>query len=190
MFALPVSFILDGYALGSLAAPLLVAAVGPRGAFAVAGLFLPVVTVASWSLIRRLDAQAAVPADVLDLLFKVPILSVLAPRIVERMAREAIAVTAPEGTKVITEGEASDRFYVIADGRLSVSKRGRPLRQLAAGDWFGELALLRDIPRTATVVSVSNAALWALEREHFLAAVAYSPQAVRAADEHARGHYL
>lgn len=169
---------------------MLVAVAGSRGAFLAAGLFLPVVTVASWSLVRRLDADAAVPVDVLELLLQVPIFSVLAPRIVERMAREAVAVSAPEGTRVITEGALSDRFYVIAGGRMSVTRGGRRLRQLGVGDWFGELALLRDIPRTATVESENDVALWALERDQFLAAVAPSGPALEAADQHARGHYL
>ena len=103
-----------GFAAGSLAAPLLVAVAGPRGAFLAAGLFLPVVTLASWSLVRRLDADAAVPVDVLELLLQVPIFSVLAPRIAERMAREAVEVAAPEGARLVTEGEPGDRFYVIA----------------------------------------------------------------------------
>jgi hypothetical protein len=189
VFGLQESIIMAGYALGSLAAPLLVAALGPKGAFAAAGAFLPAVTIATWSSLRRLDAAAAVPADVLDLLLKVPILSVLAPRIVERMAREAVAVSVPVGSRVINEGDDGDLFYVIAAGELTVSKGGRELRQLDAGDWFGELALLRDVPRTASVVSASDAALWALDRDQFLAAVAYSEPAVRAADEHARGRY-
>jgi MFS family permease len=189
VFGLQESIMMAGYALGSLAAPLLVAALGPRGAFAVAGLFLPIVTITTWSVIRRLDAQAVVPRDVLALLLDVPILSVLAPRIVERMAREAVPVTASEGVRVIAEGDSSDRFYVVAEGRLSVTRSGQLLRRLGTGDWFGEIALLRDVPRTATVESVSEAALWALERDQFLAAVAYSPQAVRAADDHARDHY-
>jgi len=190
VFGLQESMMMAGYSMGSLAAPLLVAALGPSGAFAVAGLFLPVVTIASWSLIRRLDARALVPADVLALMLRVPIFSVLAPRIVERMAREAVSVSAPEGTRVIIEGAPSDRFYVIADGRMTVTRRGRRLRRLGVGDWFGELALLRDIPRTATVESENDVALWALERDQFLAAVAYSAPALEAADQHARGHYL
>jgi hypothetical protein len=189
VFGLQESIIMAGYALGSLAAPLLVAGLGSRGAFAAAGLFLPTVTIGSWAALRRLDAKAAVPADVLALLLRVPVISVLAPRIVERMAREAVGVAAPEGAEVIVEGDAGDRFYVIAEGRVTVSRGGHTLRQLGAGDWFGELALLRDVRRTASVVSTSDVALWALERDHFLAAVAYSPQAVRTADEHARDRY-
>jgi Cyclic nucleotide-binding domain len=189
VFGLQESIIMAGYALGSLAAPLLVAGLGPRGAFAAAGLFLPAVTIVSWASLRKLDARAAVPPDVLALLMRVPIISVLAPRIVERMAREAVEVAAPEGAQVIVEGDAGDRFYVIAEGGVTVSRGGHTLRQLGAGDWFGELALLRDVPRTASVVSTSDVSMWALERNHFLAAVAYSPQAVQTADEHARERY-
>jgi MFS family permease len=189
VFGLQESIIMGGYAVGSLAAPLLVALAGPRGAFLGAGLFLPVVTVASWSVLRRLDAHTAVPADVLALLRDVPILAVLAPRIVERMAREAVAVSAPAGMRVIREGDASDRFYVIADGEVEVTREGQLLRTLGAGGWFGELALLRDVPRTASVVTRRDTALWALDREPFLAAVAYNTRSVQAADDHARDEY-
>ena len=179
-----------GYALGSLAAPFLVAGAGPRGAFVVAGLFLPLVTIASWSVVRRLDAQVAVPVDVLELLRGVPILSVLPPRIVERLAREATAVTAPPGFHLIEEGQPGDRFYVIVDGDVLVTRGGERLRALGRGAWFGELALLKDVPRSATVVATTEVRLWALERTGFLAAVGASSQSVQTADDHARGHYL
>jgi hypothetical protein len=190
VFGIQESIMMAGLALGAVAAPVLIAAAGRRGAFVVAGLFLPVVILASWPLVRRLDARASVPTDVLDLLLAVPILSVLAPRIVERMAREAVPVTAPAGTALITEGDPGDRFYVLVSGEVQVSREGTPLRRLAAGDWFGELALLRDVPRTASVVATTEVSLWALDRDGFLAAVAGSPQSVRTIDDHASGHYL
>jgi MFS family permease len=190
IFGLQESIMMAGFAAGSLAAPLLVATAGPRGAFLAAGLFLPVVTVGSWHLVRRLDAQASVPADVLKLLLEVPIFSVLAPRIVERMAREAAPVTVPEAARLITEGEPGDRFYVIADGQVAVTRDGQRLRELGPGDWLGELALLRDVPRTASVDTLTHVDLWALERDSFLSAVAYSPASVQVADDHASDHYL
>jgi MFS family permease len=190
VFGLQETIMMGGFAVGAVAAPLLVAAAGPRGAFVVAGLFLPVVTVASWTIVRRLDANVAVPLDVLALLREVPILSVLAPRIVERMARDAVAVTAPAGTALITEGDPGDRFYVISSGDVQVTRDGLLLRELGAGDWFGELALLRDMPRTASVVSLSAVSLWAVDRDGFLAAVTGSARSVQSADDHARGHYL
>ena len=190
VFGLQETIMMAGFALGSLAAPLLIAVAGRRGAFVAAGLFLPLAVVASWSLVRRLDANTAVPTDVLDLLLEVPILSVLAPRIVERLAREAVAVSVREGATLITEGEAGDRFYVIASGAVLVSRRGKPLRRLAPGGWFGELALLREVPRTATVVAATDATLWALDRDSFLAAVGGSARSVQTIDDHARDLYL
>jgi MFS family permease len=190
VFGLQESIMMAGFAAGALAAPLLVATAGPSGAFVVAGLFLPAVTIGSWSLVRRLDAHAAVPVDVLELLLEVPILSVLAPRIVERLAREAVAVTVPEGTQLITEGDPGDRFYVIADGQVLVTRGGEPLRELGAGGWFGELAMLRNVPRTASVVALTAVSMWAVDRDGFLAAVAGSAQSVQTVDDHARGHYL
>jgi hypothetical protein len=184
VFGLQESIMMAGFAAGSLAAPLLVAAAGSRGAFLVAGLFLPAVTIASWSLVRRLDADAAVPVDVLELLLEVPIFSVLAPRIAERMAREAVEVTAPGGATLITEGEPGDLFYVIAEGNVVVTRNGTTLRQLGAGDSFGELALLRNVRRTASVVATDDVALWALDRDSFLTAVAYSPQWAQTVDDH------
>jgi hypothetical protein len=176
VFGLQESIMMAGFAAGSLAAPVLVAAAGSRGAFLAAGLFLPVVTVASWSLVRRLDADAAVPVDVLELLLQVPIFSVLAPRIADRMAREAVEVTASGGTTLVTEGEAGNLFYVLAEGNVLVTRDGTTLRQLGAGDSFGELALLRNAPRSASVVAVDDVTTWTLERDSFLTAVAYSPQ--------------
>ena len=104
---------------------MLVAVAGSRGAFLAAGLFLPVVTVASWSLVRRLDADAAVPVDVLELLLQVPIFSVLAPRSAARLAREAVEGTAPGGTPLVTQGESGNLFYVLAEGTSSSRATGR-----------------------------------------------------------------
>jgi hypothetical protein len=189
VFGLQESIMMAGFAVGAIAAPLLVAVVGSKGAFVVAGTFLPAVTIASWALVRKLDASAAVPVDVLELLRAVPILSVLAPRIVERLARESAAVRAPAGTRLVAEGEPGDLFYVIAEGEVRVTRNGDILRRLGAGHWFGELALLRDVPRTATVVCETEVSAWALDRDTFLAAVSASPQSVQRIDDHARDEY-
>ena len=86
VFGLQESVMMGGIAVGSLAAPLLVTGVGAGTSFVVAGLFLPVVAVAAWWSLRRLDEATTVPEDVLALLQGVPIFSVLAPRLVERLA--------------------------------------------------------------------------------------------------------
>jgi MFS family permease len=188
VFGLQESLMMAAFALGSLAAPLLVAAFGPRGAFAVAGAFLPVVALLAYSRLRRLDAATQVPADVLRLLLDVPLLAVLPPRVVERLALDADPVTAQPEEAVVTEGDLGDRFFVIDQGRLAVTREDRLLRELGPGEWFGELALLRDIPRTATVTAETAVSMWAVERETFLAAVGAATRSREVADEHARDY--
>ncbi len=189
LFGLQETVMMAGLAVGALAAPLLVELISPRGSFLVAGLFLPVVALSSYRLLRRLDANATVPADVFDLLRAVPILAVLAPRIVERMARDAVPVSTAAGDVVIEEGDVGRHFYVIAAGEVRVSRGGQQIRELGPGAWFGELALLRQVPRTATVTALSEVSLWAVERDAFLASVAVAPHSVQVADDHAREHY-
>lgn len=188
VFGLQESLMMAAFALGSLAAPLMVAAFGPRGAFAVAGAFLPVVAVAAYPRLRRLDAAAEVPADILRRLLDIPLLAVLPPRVVERLALEARPVESRPGEAVVAEGDPGNRFFVIDQGRVEVTREDRLLRDLGPGDWFGELALLRDIPRTATVTADTAVSLWAVERDAFLAAVGAAPRSREVADEHARGY--
>lgn len=189
MFGVRESVMMAGYALGSLAAPILVSLAGSRGAFVVAGACLPVVSLALLRSIVRLDRRTSVPEDVLALLDGVPSLRLLAPRVRERLAIDASAVDVPAGESVVTEGEPGDLFYVIARGTLEVRMGGEPVRTLGPGQWFGELALLRSSPRTATVTAQSPCRLWAIGRESFLGAVGRSTESLGAAEAHARDTY-
>jgi hypothetical protein len=190
MFGLQESLANFALGVGTLVAPLLVAGVGPRAAFVGAGLLLPVVALVSYRSLRRLDLEAGVPNDVLALLLRVPIVSVLAPRIVERLARDAVAETTPTGEYVVRQGAPGRRFYVIAAGRVEVDIGGTRVRELGPGDWFGEIALLRDVPRTASVRALTDVSLRALGRESFLTSVKAAPSAVAVADGHIRDRYL
>lgn len=190
MFGVQESLTMTGLALGTLAAPVLVVAVGPRSAFLVAGCFLPAISLASYRLLRRMDVVAAVPVDGLALLMKVPILAVLAPRIVERMARDAVAERVPAGETIVRQGDLGNRFYVIASGTLSVDIDGVVIRELGPGEWFGEIALLRDVPRTATVTALTEASVWAMDRDSFLPSVAAASRSVEVAETHIRDTYL
>lgn len=190
MFGLQETFTMTGLALGTLAAPVLVGLVGPQNAFIAAGCFLPLTAVASYRALRRLDVGAAVPADVLALLTRVPFLAVLAPRLVERMARDAIAEQAQMGEVLIREGDVGTRFYVVASGRASVSVAGSRVREIGSGDWVGEVALLRAVPRTATVTALTDVSLWVVERESFLASMMALPHAVELADTHIHANYV
>ena len=178
-----------GLALGSLAAPALVLLAGPARAFVVAGVFLPVLVLVTARPLRRLDRRAVVPAGVLALLRAVPFLAMLEPGKLDRLAGEAGRTTTTAGTAVVTEGEAGDCFYVIGSGSVEVLVSGEAVRRLGPGDWFGELALLRGVPRTATVVAVDDVVLWAVRREEFLGVVAGVGPAVAAADAYASSRY-
>ena len=109
--------------------------------------------------------------------------------LLDRLARESHRLSVPAGTKVVTEGEPGDRFYVVADGTVEVLMGGEPVRRLQGGAWFGELALLHDVPRTATVVAVEDVVLWAVRREEFLGVVAGVVPAVDVAEQYATARY-
>lgn len=189
MFAVQESSSMVGIAIGAVAAPVLVAVVGPQASFLVAGALLPLVAVLAFARLRRLDAETVVPLDVLALLRGVPLLAVLAPRIVERMARDCVPVSVQTGDVVIRTGDPGELFYVIGSGSLTVTMDGDVIRELGPGGWFGELALLHDVPRTATVTASTDVTLWALDRHSFLTAVQAAPQARQLADSHATDHY-
>jgi len=172
-------------ALGSVIAPILVDRIGIDAAFMVAGLALPAVALISLERIRSVDRDADVadPADV-DLLRGTSLFGPLGLASLERVARNLVSVDVASGGIVIKEGDEGDRFYLIAEGSVDVTRAGATLATLGPGAFVGEIALLRDVPRTATVTAISDSSLRALDREHFLAAVTGSPAgAVALAEE-------
>jgi CRP-like cAMP-binding protein len=113
----------------------------------------------------------------------VPLFAMLGAPVLEDLARALALIEAPVGETIIREGEPGSRYFVVVTGRLDVSIGGAHVRTIGPGDGFGEIALLRDGVRTATVTPTSDAALYALERAPFLEAVTGSRQAHRAARE-------
>jgi CRP-like cAMP-binding protein len=93
-----------------------------------------------------------------------------------------VAVDYPAGGCVMREGEPGDRFYVVRSGEVRVTAGGSEVAVVGPGGFVGEIALLRDVPRTATVTATGEAALFALEREEFLAAVTGHTSSASAAD--------
>ena len=167
-------------AIGSIAATGIVALVGSSAAFVVVGAILPLTTLIVWRQLVRIDREMLPPADELAIVEGVPMFAPLSIAAKEHMAARLVEVPVGVGEVVIRTGEPGDRFYMVADGALEVTNgvHARARR----GDFFGELALLRDIPRTATVIATTRSRLYALEREDFLAAVT-GHSGVRAAGE-------
>ena len=87
------------------------------------------------------------------------------------MARALTPVTVPAGTELIRQGDPGDAYYAIAAGELDATQDGHFLRRCGRGEGVGEIALLRDIPRTTTVVAHTAATVYKLDREPFLTAV-------------------
>jgi MFS family permease len=156
-------------AVGSIVAPLIVEGIGPRPALIAVGSILPLLTLASYRRLRELDRTVA-PAPELELIEHVPMFAPLSIATKERVAANLIRVSVSAGEVIIRAGRSGDRFYIVDEGTLDIDLGGV---HAAAheGDYVCEIALLRDVPRTATVTAVADSQLYALERDAFLAAV-------------------
>jgi predicted MFS family arabinose efflux permease len=171
VFGVLESVLLVTVALGAAAAPALVSAFGARGALVVAGLFLPALVLPSFGVLRRLDAAAALTRPDVDLLQRISFFAALPETALERLAAGVERVQVPAEQDVVRQGETGDRFYVVTEGELGVTVDGTAVATLRDGDYFGEIALLRDVPRTATVRARRDSTLLALDRDAFLTAV-------------------
>ena len=171
VFGVLESLLLLTAGLGAVAAPLLLNWLGTRGALVVAGAMLPLVVIPAWPRLNAIDQAAEVPVEQLELLRGSPIFAPLPESTVEQLAAALEEVRAPADEEIVRQGEPGDRFYLIKDGTLDVHIDGKVVQSLGPGDSFGEIALLRDVPRTATVKARTGAVLYALDRRHFLAAV-------------------
>ena len=167
--------------IGAVIAPLLTSAIHVRGALIATGAALPVLTVLAWTRLRALDAQTAAPARGLELLRGIALFRPLPPATIEQLAANLIPVHAAAGTEIVRQGAIGDRFYIVARGELDVTVDGRPGEPLLAGDHFGEIALLHDVPRTATVRARTDVELLALDRDEFIGAVTGHPESAEAA---------
>jgi len=127
--------------------------------------------VSPWRALARSDAAGEVPVELVELLRGIAIFAPLPPPQLERLAGALVEVEVDVGDTVFREGDHGDRFYVIAEGRASVEASGWTLRELEPGDFFGEIALLRDVPRTATVRATTALRLHALDRDTFVSTV-------------------
>jgi CRP-like cAMP-binding protein len=156
--------------VGAIVAPLLIAAFDVRGALIVTGALLPILATLLRRRLAELD-EVPVPERELELLLGIDIFSPLPPPTLESLARSLIPVRVEAGREIVREGEPGDRFYIIDSGEVEVVSDGRVLNVEGPGEYFGEISLLRDVPRTATVRAQDDVELRALERDDFIAAV-------------------
>lgn len=162
--------LIGSMALGSIVMPLLIATIGLHLSLAVLALVIVALVVPSMGRLRRLDGLLRAPEG-LELLRQLSLFAPLELKSLELVARRLVRVEVPAGAVVIREGDEGDRFYVIESGRGTASYRGGALRSMGPGDPLGEIALLRDVPRTATVTADEPMVLLALDRQPFLDAV-------------------
>jgi MFS family permease len=182
VFGVIESLLVGAIGLGAILAPLLDSLLGIRGALIASGLLLLALTGLAWRQLTSLDEETTVPAQQLALLGRLPMFAPLPAPTLEHLARALRSVAVRAGENVVREGETGDRFYVVGSGELEVYGRGGLLATLGPSDYFGEIALLREVPRTATVTAKSDAKLLTLERDEFVAAVTGHPESREAAD--------
>jgi hypothetical protein len=170
------------FAGGSLGAAPLVELVDLRLALVITGAILPVLAIVSAPAVQRAEAATVVPRRELDLLRGDPLFAPLSLVIIEQLAHSMTVQRAAAGTTLVAQGDAGDAYRLIAEGSAEVVRDGRTLRRIGPGDGFGEIALIEDRARTASVVATDAIVLYRLPRDAFLDAVGGTPASARAAD--------
>jgi MFS family permease len=160
-----------GLALGALLVPILFAISGATGALVGVGILLLITVGLALRPLIQVDRSVKVPIVEIALLRSLSIFERLPAPAIEGLAGSVEEVRLPAGTIVMNQGDPGDRFYAIADGTVSVSRDGEHLADLGRGDCFGEIALISNVPRTATVTTTSDAQFYALEADPFVTAV-------------------
>jgi MFS family permease len=160
-----------GLVTGSLLAPVLLAAFGPNGALAITGAILPILALVIYAFIGREDRVSVVDEELVALVRSVGVFSALPLTAVERLASGMTPLAAPAGQVLMREGEAGETFVIVASGDVEVSVAGQPMQRLGPGSGFGEIALLRRSPRTATVTALTDVTGFEVGADTFACAV-------------------
>ncbi len=171
VFSLLESLMNVGLAIGSVLVPVLVGLSGARAALVGTGLVFLLIVALTWRGLRSVDDAATVPHVEIRLLQSIPIFSRLPGPQLEGLARALEPMTYSAGTTVMCEGEEGDFYCAIAEGEVEVEHSGREVARLTRGEGFGEIALIKDVPRTATVVTTRETQVYCLQKEPFVVAL-------------------
>jgi len=174
--------------IGALLAPALVALAGTRGALAISGVVLPVLALAARVPLARLPAPTQVGEREFALVRRCAVFEPLPLAVAETVAARLTEVAAASGEPIVVQGDPGESYYIIASGRVEVVEDGIVRRELGPGDGFGEIALLRDVPRTASVRAIEPTDLLALDRDSFLLTVTGHADSHRTASAIAAEH--
>ena len=178
----------SGLALGAVLVRVAIAIGGLKAALFAPAVIAILLIAGLWRRIQKVDASATVPQVEIQLLRSISIFAALPAPSLEGIARDLDALTVPQGTVVIKEGDRGDCYYAIAEGELAVSRDGRFLQTVSRCDGFGEIALIRDVPRQATVTATTDASLYTLDRDLFVQAVTGHAAAISAVGRVISGH--
>jgi hypothetical protein len=171
LFSIREALMDSGLALGAILVRVAIAIGGLRAALVAPAVVAVLLIAGLWRQLRSIDSSATVPQVEIQLLRSISIFSALPAPSLEGLARNLEALTVSEGSVVIREGEHGDCYYAVAEGELAIERDGQLVQVVARGDGFGEIALIRDVPRQATVTAVSDATLYTLNKELFVQAV-------------------
>ncbi len=170
-------------AIGGLVAPILISAFGVAGALVATGAILPVAVLLSASRVLKADDISLVPARELGLLRGVAMFAPLPLGAIEELAGSLEPLTFGPGEPLMRAGDVGDRFILIDSGTVEVEAAGAPVRTIGPGGYCGEIALLRGVPRTATVRAITDVTAFGLRGQDFIAVVTGDHEAVRWADQ-------
>jgi MFS family permease len=178
--------VMAGMGSGSLLAPVLADRLGARASLLVLGGALTVLAIAYVVPFATVDRQLPPPRPEAELLRTVAVFAPLPLVVIEELALAAESHRYGDGEVVTHEGDAGDRFFVVTAGAATCTVAGTPRPELRPGDGFGEIALLRNLPRTATVTATGDLQVLSLTRDRFLAAVSGNQLSAEQAESLAR----
>ena len=173
-------------------APSLASRLGLRPVLVLVGATLPALALALLSRFRRIDEHSEPAPALLSVFSNISVFAPLPPTTIEKISARCSIADLSAGIVIISEGDHGDRFYAIVRGQVEVRRGTVAQCTFGPGDHFGEIALLRDINRTATVVALSDVRLAILGTTEFLDALTSSEAAYgiawRTTSEMIEGH--